>query len=173
MPFWPAWMIELEGVSVFVEDVELHRSIPTHSAKAARSVSYVSVAEYLDHMAAKPLQIFFDRREMVDLSNWACAYHDIGPSGQHRFNEFWDVVCTILIVGVCVHDDIRACRNARFETGEKCLGKSLVRRQAYDQVDPVPLGDFSGPIPTPVIYNEPLDAINVGNLPRQGGQGHR
>ena len=109
---------------------------------------------------------------MVDLSNRACADRDVGPSGQQRFNELWDVVCTILVVGVGVHNDIRACRNACFETGEKRFGKSLVRRQAYDLIDTVRPGDFSGPIPTTVIDDEPLDAIDVRNLPRQSGQSH-
>ena len=59
---------------------------------------------------------------MLHVWNRACANHDIGAAGQHRFDEPRDVVRTVLVVRVGVHDDVRACLQAGFETDEKRPG---------------------------------------------------
>ena len=96
---------------------------------------------------------------MLDLLDRSGTNDNVRLVLQNWLNQFWDIVRTVLIVGIGVNDDICPGRDACSQSGYETAGKTLVTAKADDVIDAMPFGDGNCVISATIIDDEPFNFI--------------
>ena len=123
-----------------------------------------------DDPTAQTLQSALERRKRGYVCNFTIANDDVHTSIQNRLDERYYIVSHVLVVGVCVDNNISVIQNGSFQSGCKRPGKSLVARETYNMVDAMGFCYSGSLIAAAIVNDECLNFINPGNRIREGGK---
>src|SRR5262249_725366 len=98
----------LKRVGIVREYKRAHRRVAVIGPKAAGCVRDLDAGQYADNRASNLLQYLLQLGELLDGENLAISDHDIRTPFQDWTNELPNVCADILVVGIGVHNDVRA-----------------------------------------------------------------
>src|SRR5439155_15746135 len=78
------------------------------------------------HGASDPLEALLYRGEMFDVLDRAGAHDHVRLAGEDRGDQLGDVGGVVLVVGIGVHDDVRANLRDAANPAWKAAGRALV-----------------------------------------------
>jgi hypothetical protein len=113
------------------------------------------------------LEEFLGKRKVRDLADGPSPDDNVRFSADDRPDEQRDVSSTVLVVGVGVHDNVRALFQASFDARGKTARQPLMARQADNVMSTALPCHLCGSIRAAVIDDEPFDGVHAIQLPRQ------
>ena len=162
----------LQRIGVFAGNVDFHGRIPAIGAKTAGRIRNFAARCLAHHAAACLLQLLFEAGEMLDAVRIPIADDHLGFSLQNRLYQRRNIPAVILVVAVCIDDDIRAQPQAGIQPSHKALGQPAVVGEPHDMVHAQLFCHFHRPIRAPVVDNERLDLVDSIDLLWQIGKNH-
>src|SRR6185369_7027333 len=115
-------------ICVARKDIYLQRSLAVHGAKAAGRIGDACARQYPHYPGTYPLKELLDERKGFDLRDRPSADHEIRVVFQDRCDQFCDVVPTILVVAVCIYDDVGTTSEARVNADYERICQTAVQR---------------------------------------------
>ncbi len=90
--------------------------------------------------------------------------YNIRLAFQYWSNQLGNILPSVLIVTVCVHDNVGSETEACIQAQKECLRQSFVLSVSHDVIDSDLFGNFHGSVRRSVINNQDLYLINPLNL---------
>jgi hypothetical protein len=87
-------------------------------------------------------------------------------------NQFLNIICTILVVGIGVYNDIGATLQTGIETVQKSMSKPSIAPVSDNAVNPLANGKINGAVRGTVVYNKPFNRVNAFQRTRQRIKGN-
>ena len=97
----------LQRVGVIIDHIDTHRGIPCHRTEPAGCIGYVRIRCHPHCPAAQMLELFLHIGKMLCIIDWAGAHYHVRPAVQYRLDQLLYVLCTVLVVRIRIHNDIR------------------------------------------------------------------
>lgn len=101
---------------------------------------------------------------MGDVFDLAVGNDNICFARQHGSHQLWNVTARILIIGVCVDDDVRAQTKCRFQSGLEGTRKPHVLPMGDDMVDAQTAGHVGRAVRAAVIDNQRFDTVDARHV---------
>jgi hypothetical protein len=101
------------------------------------------------------------------------ANNHVRLGGENGSDERRDVVGSVLVVGVGVHDDVRAELQGGIDPRLKRHSESLIGVEADDVIDTALARHLGSAVGRAVVDDEPLHRVESSHLARKSGEGDR
>lgn len=101
---------------------------------------------------------------MLCLVNRSFSYHHTCFSSQDWLYQLFYICATVLIVRICIYDNIRTISETCIETCHETSGKSLIVSEVHDVINSPVSGHFYSIICTSIVNNQIFNHINTINM---------
>ena len=112
-----------------------------------------------------------DRRKIFLRAYPAIADRNLGFPIEDWLDQVLDILGLILVVGICVHDDIRPKTQTGIQTGGKASCQPGMLRQMHDVMNAVLTRHLRGAVRAAVVDHQVFKRVNALQLARQRLQG--
>ena len=125
------------------------------------TTSNIRFRKTAQHPASQFLQFFLHRAKMLNLFSLSITYYNISLAFQDRFYQLRYILPLVLIISICIDDNISAKPQAGIQSRKKGAGKSLVANASYDVVNTDFLCHLNSSINAPIINNKDFHLVNT------------
>jgi hypothetical protein len=100
---------------------------------------------------------------VAQLGDVPIADADVRLAAQERSQQFRNLPARVLVVGVGVHDVVRARLQTRVDAGLECGGQPFVAAQAHHVFHAAGPRNLGGAVTRPVVDHKDFDHIHAGD----------
>jgi hypothetical protein len=99
--------------------------------------------------------------------------HNVGAVGKNRRDDVYNVIRTVLIIGIGVDDNVGPHSQGRMDPALKCVRQSQVAPKADNVLNAQLFCNSHGPISAPIVDNHPFKDIYARKGSRERSEGNR
>ena len=165
----------LQGISVVAEDGQTQRRLASEGPESTGGIRDGDPGGSLHHPTAPFLQGSLERRKVLQRRHPPVADDDVGPPLQNRLDQPSDILPPILVVGVCVDDDVSTGSQRCLQPRQEGDGQPSILRQMNDVMHLQLPRHLDGAVGAAVVHHQILDLINArkrtGEITHRLGKG--
>ncbi len=117
------------------------------------------------------MQAFLDPGVMRAVLHLPVADDHIRRAIQNRLDQHRNTVAGVLVVAICVDDNVRAGAQAGVDSAAEGLGQALVLPVTYHVIGARLPGRPAGVVARAIVDDQDLDRIDAGDAARNVGNG--
>src|SRR5574344_388329 len=129
----------------------MHRSLSGKGSESTWRIRNISFGSLSYNVASKMLQFFLKRRKILGFIYRSLTDNNISLTIKNRPYKLFNVLTAILIICICVNNDICSMLKACINSGHKTFSESFISLKAYNVVYAPVSRDFNCVINASVI----------------------
>ena len=154
-------------ICILIVHVDAHRRLLAVGAKAAGRIGDIRLGRRAHHPASQSLQFLLDKRKFFNLVNRALTDHNIRLFLQDGLHQLPDIRTAVLVVRICVDDNVRAIAQCQVNPRKKSLRKPQIPLKVHNVMHAPLQGNALCVVVASVIYDQVLDLVNPVDVARQ------